>query len=136
MKSSARVGSRSIRRQISGCGFPALCPSRLCGFVSGPFGFVFAAPLVKSFREVLGELLSQIEAAVGLQRRLGISVLIETAAGMAPQILEVHIALARAYARPGRKADADRANAVFRALDEARLARHPGRPRRRQRSRS
>jgi len=45
---------------------------------------------------------------------------LETAAGMAPQIPEVHIALARAYARAGRKADADRANAVFRALDEAR----------------
>jgi predicted Zn-dependent protease len=45
---------------------------------------------------------------------------LETAAGMAPQIPEVHIALARAYARAGRKADADRANAVFRALDAAR----------------
>ncbi|HSD30074.1 MAG TPA: hypothetical protein VLL75_22430 [Vicinamibacteria bacterium] len=45
---------------------------------------------------------------------------LETAAGLAPQIPEVHIALARAYARAGRKADADRANGVFRALDEAR----------------
>ncbi len=45
---------------------------------------------------------------------------LETAAGLAPQIPEVHIALARAYAKAGRKADADRANAVFRALDEAR----------------
>ena len=45
---------------------------------------------------------------------------LETAAAMAPQIPEVHIALARAYARAGRKADAERANAVFRSLDEAR----------------
>ena len=45
---------------------------------------------------------------------------LETAAGMAPQIPEVHIALARAYAKAGRKADAERANAIFRALDEAR----------------
>jgi predicted Zn-dependent protease len=45
---------------------------------------------------------------------------LETAAGMASQVPEVHIALARAYAKAGRRADADRANAVFRALDEAR----------------
>ncbi len=45
---------------------------------------------------------------------------LETAAGMAPVIPEVHLALARAYAKAGRKADAERANAVFRALDEAR----------------
>jgi len=45
---------------------------------------------------------------------------LETAAGLAPQIPEIHLALARAYARAGRKADADRANAVFRTLDEAR----------------
>jgi predicted Zn-dependent protease len=45
---------------------------------------------------------------------------LETAAAMAPQIPEVHIALARAYAKAGRKADADRANAVFRELDAAR----------------
>jgi tetratricopeptide (TPR) repeat protein len=45
---------------------------------------------------------------------------LETAAGLAPRIPEVHIALARAYAKAGRKADAERANAVFRALDEAR----------------
>ena len=44
----------------------------------------------------------------------------ETAAGLAPQIPEIHLALARAYARAGRKADADRANAVFRTLDETR----------------
>jgi predicted Zn-dependent protease len=45
---------------------------------------------------------------------------LETAAALAPQIPEIHIALARAYARAGRKADADRANAVFRALEDAR----------------
>jgi tetratricopeptide (TPR) repeat protein len=45
---------------------------------------------------------------------------LETAVGLAPQIPEIHLALARAYAKAGRKADADRANAVFRALDEAR----------------
>ena len=53
---------------------------------------------------------------------------LETAAGMAPQIPEVHIALARAYAKAGRKADADRANAVFRALDEARRKGAPSPP--------
>jgi predicted Zn-dependent protease len=45
---------------------------------------------------------------------------LETAALLAPQIPEAHLALARAYAKAGRKADADRANAVFRTLDEAR----------------
>lgn len=45
---------------------------------------------------------------------------LETAAGLAPSIPEIHLALARAYAKAGRKAEADRANAVFRTLDEAR----------------
>jgi predicted Zn-dependent protease len=53
---------------------------------------------------------------------------LETAAGLAPQIPEVHIALARAYARAGRKADAERANAAFRALDEARRKGGEGTP--------
>ncbi len=53
---------------------------------------------------------------------------LETAAGMAPQIPEVHIALARAYAKAGRKADAERANAIFRALDEARRKGAPASP--------
>jgi hypothetical protein len=44
---------------------------------------------------------------------------------MAPRIPEVHIALARAYAKAGRKADADRANAAFRTLDEARRRKVP-----------
>ncbi len=57
--------------------------------------------------------------------RLGIREL-ESAAGLAPQIPEVHIALARAYAKAGRTADAERANAVFRALDEARRKGEPG----------
>lgn len=45
---------------------------------------------------------------------------LETAVGLAPQVPEIHLALARAYAKAGRKAEADRANAVFRTLDEAR----------------
>jgi tetratricopeptide (TPR) repeat protein len=53
---------------------------------------------------------------------------LETAAGMAPQIPEVHIALARAYAKAGRKADAERANTIFRALDEARRKGAPASP--------
>jgi predicted Zn-dependent protease len=53
---------------------------------------------------------------------------IETAAAMAPHIPEVHIALARAYAKAGRKADADRANAVFLALEGARRKGTPAKP--------
>jgi predicted Zn-dependent protease len=53
---------------------------------------------------------------------------LETAAAMAPLIPEVHIALARAYTKAGRKADAERANAVFRALDEARRKGAPASP--------
>jgi len=56
-------------------------------------------------------------ATGGLER--GIREL-ETAAAMEPRIPEIQLALARAYAQAGRKADADRANAVFRALDGAR----------------
>ena len=45
---------------------------------------------------------------------------LETAATLAPQVPEIHLALARAYAQAGRKADAEQANARFRALDAAR----------------
>jgi predicted Zn-dependent protease len=45
---------------------------------------------------------------------------LETAAAITPQIPKIHITLTRAYTKAGRKTDADRANAVFRALDEAR----------------
>jgi len=50
---------------------------------------------------------------------------LETAAVVAPQIPETHLALARAYAKAGRKADADRANAVFRTLEDARRKKSP-----------
>ena len=45
---------------------------------------------------------------------------LEKAAALAPRIPEIQLALARAYAQAGRKADADRANAAFRALEAAR----------------
>jgi tetratricopeptide (TPR) repeat protein len=48
---------------------------------------------------------------------------LETAARLAPGSPEVHLALARAYARAGRRADADRANARFRELEELRRRR-------------
>ena len=45
---------------------------------------------------------------------------LETAAALQPRIPEIQLALARAYAQAGRKADADRANAAFRSLEAAR----------------
>jgi tetratricopeptide (TPR) repeat protein len=45
---------------------------------------------------------------------------LETAAALAPEIPAIHLALARAYAQAGRKAEADRANARFQALEAAR----------------
>ena len=45
---------------------------------------------------------------------------LETAARLAPGIAETHLALSRAYAQAGRQADAERAGAVFQALDAAR----------------
>ena len=44
---------------------------------------------------------------------------LETAAAQQPRIPEIQLALARAYAQAGRKADADRANATFRSLEAA-----------------
>jgi tetratricopeptide (TPR) repeat protein len=45
---------------------------------------------------------------------------LETAAGLAPDSPEMHFALARAYSRAGREADAERARDTFRALDQRR----------------
>ena len=48
---------------------------------------------------------------------------LEAAVALAPDIPEVHLALGRAYAQAGRKADADRASATFRKLDSLRRER-------------
>ncbi len=54
---------------------------------------------------------------------------LEAAVGLAPDIPELILALSRAYARAGRRADAEKANAAFLALDRARRARSaPGAP--------
>ncbi|HUL77579.1 MAG TPA: tetratricopeptide repeat protein [Vicinamibacteria bacterium] len=53
---------------------------------------------------------------------------LEAAAAMQPQIPAIHLALARAYAQAERKADADRENATFRALDSARRGPSSGSP--------
>jgi len=45
---------------------------------------------------------------------------LETAAAMAPRIPEIQLALARAYAQAGRKADADRASKTFQSIEAAR----------------
>ena len=50
---------------------------------------------------------------------------LETAVALAPEIPAIHLALARAYAQAGRKAEADRANARFRALEDARRGAPP-----------
>ncbi len=50
---------------------------------------------------------------------------LETSVVMAPRIPEIHLALARAYAQAGRKAEAERANAVFQSLDGARRGKNP-----------
>ena len=49
---------------------------------------------------------------------------LETAASLQPRIPEIQLALARAYAQAGRKADADRARAAFQSLEAA----HRGAP--------
>ena len=45
---------------------------------------------------------------------------LEVAAALAPQIPEIQLTLARACAQAGRKADAERANARFHALESVR----------------
>ncbi|HXK08947.1 MAG TPA: tetratricopeptide repeat protein [Vicinamibacteria bacterium] len=72
------------------------------------------APGLFATHLVLGRAL----AATGSLER-GIAEL-QTAADMAPQLPAVHLALARALAQAGRKKDADRENATFRALESAR----------------
>jgi predicted Zn-dependent protease len=75
---------------------------------------VTLAPGLFASHLVLGRAL----AATGkLERAIGE---LQTAAAMAPELPAVHLALARAYAQAGRKADADRANATFQALETAR----------------
>jgi predicted Zn-dependent protease len=45
---------------------------------------------------------------------------LETASTLRPRIPAIQLALARAYAQAGRKADADRARAAFQSLETAR----------------
>jgi predicted Zn-dependent protease len=62
--------------------------------------------------------LGRVLVAVGeLARGIGE---IERAARLAPEIPEIQLTLARAYAQAGRKADADRASAAFQSLQAAR----------------
>jgi predicted Zn-dependent protease len=53
---------------------------------------------------------------------------LEAAVALAPDIPEMILALARAYARAGRRADAERANQAFQALDRARRSPAGGSP--------
>jgi tetratricopeptide (TPR) repeat protein len=72
------------------------------------------APRLFATRYALGRAmvdLGEIESAI---------VELETAVGLAPDSPEMHFALARAYARAGREADAERARGTFRALDQKR----------------
>jgi predicted Zn-dependent protease len=72
------------------------------------------APRLFATRYALGRALTElgeVDAAI---------VELETAAGLAPDSPEMHFALARAYARAGREADAERARENFRALEAQR----------------
>ena len=51
---------------------------------------------------------------------------LETAAKLAPESPEMHFALARAYAKAGRKEDAERARATFAELDRKRREKKEG----------
>jgi predicted Zn-dependent protease len=72
------------------------------------------APRLFATRYALGRALVELgEVAPGI-------VELETAAGLAPDSPEMHFALARAYSRAGREADAERARETFRLLDQRR----------------
>jgi predicted Zn-dependent protease len=72
------------------------------------------APRLFATRYALGRALVELgEVEPGI-------VELETAAGLAPDSPEMHFALARAYSRAGREADAERARETFRLLDQRR----------------
>ncbi len=81
------------------------------------------APGLFASRNALGRALVETDA---LER--GIAEL-EAAAALAPDSPEMHYSLARAYAKAGRKEDAEKARAIFTELDRKRSeARQPRRP--------
>jgi tetratricopeptide (TPR) repeat protein len=95
-------------------GFALLAQGRMEEAVAPAESAAALAPDLFVTHLVLGRAL----AATGRVER-GIREL-EKAAELQPRIPEIQLALARAYAQAGRKAEADRANAAFRALEAAR----------------
>jgi len=73
---------------------------------------VALAPRMYPARNVLGRVLLELGQTARAITEL------EEGIRLAPESFEMHFALARAYARAGRKAEADRENEIFKKLQE------------------